>query len=216
VLAVGLTGGIGSGKSAVAERLVARGAQLIDADQVARDVVQPGRPAHAALVERFGPAVLDGTGAIDRPALARVAFEDPEALRALNDITHPAIGAEMRARRRALEAGGGDGVVVVAIPLLTAAHRTTAELDLVVVVDCPIAVALERLVTERGMDRGDAQRRIAAQVTREERRREADYVLDNGGSLEDLDLAVEELWRWLGARRARTDQGAGTEAGPAG
>ncbi len=199
MLAVGLTGGIGSGKSAVADRLVARGAHLVDADQVARDVVEPGQPAYGALVERFGPRIVAADGAIDRAALARVAFADPEALRALNDITHPAIGAEMLARRRAVGAAGG--VVVVAIPLLRAVHRQTAELDLVVVVDCPVPVALDRLVAERGMDRADAERRIAAQITREERRRDADYVLDNGGSLEALDREVERVWSWLARQR---------------
>ncbi len=199
MLAVGLTGGIGAGKSTVADLLVGRGAVLIDADQIARDVVRPGAPAHAALVDRFGGGVLAPDGSIDRPALAKVAFADPKALAALNAITHPAIGAEMLARRQALE--GRDVVAVLAIPLLTAAHRQSVGLDVVVVVDAPIEVAVERLVATRGMQLDDARARVAAQVSREERRRGADYVVDNSSDLEDLRRRVDDLWAWLQARR---------------
>jgi dephospho-CoA kinase len=195
MLAVGLTGGIGAGKSAVADRLVARGAVLIDADVVAREVVTPGAAAYAPLIERFGPGILAGDGTIDRPALARVAFGDPVALADLNAITHPAIGLEMLARRQAL--AGTYEVVVLAIPLLKATHRETVGLDAVVVVDCPVEVAVERLVEARGMDRADAEARVAAQVTREERLKEADFVVDNGGSLDRLEAEVDRLWRFL-------------------
>lgn len=199
MLAVGLTGGIGAGKSAVADLLVARGATLIDADVVAREVVAPGGVAYQPLVDRFGPGILAADGTVDRPALAAVAFGDPQALADLNGITHPAIGIEMIERRDALV--GTDEVVVLAIPLLTAAHRKTVGLDVVVVVDCPTDVALERLVGARGMERGDAEARIAAQVSRDERLAEADYVVDNAGSPDDLVAAVDGLWAWLAERR---------------
>jgi dephospho-CoA kinase len=195
MLAVGLTGGIGSGKSAVAERLVRRGAVLIDADQVARDVVAAGGPAYQPVVDRFGTGILAPDGTIDRKALAAVAFADEETRLELNAITHPVIGVAMIAARDAHE--GTDDIVVLAIPLLTAAHRETVKLDKVVVVDCPTDVALERLLTQRGFDRADAEARIRSQISREERCREADYVLDNSGDLAALDAQVDKLWDWL-------------------
>jgi len=195
VLAIGLTGGIGSGKSAVADLLVAKGAILIDADQVARDVVAPGGPAYQPLIDRFGAGIVADDGTIDRPALAAVAFADDEARAALNAITHPAIGIAMIQARDALE--GTDHIVVLAIPLLTALHRETVKLRLVVVVDCPTEIALERLLTQRGMDRTDAEARIRAQISREERVKGADYVLDNSGDRASLETAVNALWDWL-------------------
>ncbi len=195
MLAVGLTGGIGSGKSAVADLLVARGAVLIDADQVARDVVAPGGPAYQPLIDHFGKAILADDGTIDRKALAAVAFADEDMRLELNNITHPAIGIAMIQARDALE--GTDDIVVLAIPLLTAIHRETVKLDEVVVVDCPTDVALERLLTQRGFDRADAEARIRAQVSREERCKEADYVLDNSGDRAALDAEVAKLWDWL-------------------
>jgi dephospho-CoA kinase len=199
MLAVGLTGGIGSGKSTVADLLVERGAELIDADQIAREVVEPGRPAHGALVERFGPGILATDGTLDRPAVAAVAFSDPAALADLNAITHPAIGESMLARRQAADAR--EGVLVLAIPLLKPAHRDTVRLDVVVVVDCPVEVAVERLVESRDMERADAEARVAAQISREERVGEADYVVDNGGDLGHLEGEVDRLWEWLEERR---------------
>jgi dephospho-CoA kinase len=199
MLAVGLTGGIGSGKSAVAELLVQRGAVLIDADQVARDVVAPGGPAYQPLVDRFGPGIVAADGTIDRPALAALAFADDESRQALNAITHPAIGVAMIKARDAHE-GTGD-IVVLAIPLLTAAHRETVKLHKVIVVDTPTDVALERLLSQRGFDRADAEARIRSQISREERVEEADYVLDNSGDRAALEAEVDRLWSWLlGAR----------------
>jgi dephospho-CoA kinase len=195
MLAVGLTGGIGSGKSAVAELLVGRGAVLIDADQVARDVVAPGGPAYQPLIDRFGPGILAPDGAIDRKALAAVAFADEETRLELNAITHPAIGVAMIQARDSHE--GTDDIVVLAIPLLKAVHRETVKLDTVVVVDCPTDIALERLLTQRGFDRADAEARIRAQISREERCREADYVLDNSGDRAALEVEVAKLWDWL-------------------
>jgi dephospho-CoA kinase len=195
MLPVGLTGGIGSGKSAVAELLVARGAVLIDADQVARDVVAPGGPAYQPLIDRFGAGILADDRTIDRPALAAVAFADDTARADLNAITHPAIGIAMIQARDALE--GTDNIVVLAIPLLTALHRDTVKLRLVVVVDCPTDIALERLLSQRDMDRSDAEARIRAQISREDRVKEADYVLDNSGDRAELEAEVARLWEWL-------------------
>ena len=202
MLAVGLTGGIGSGKSAAADLLVARGAVLIDADAVAREVVAPGGPAYGPLVERFGDGVLAPDGTVDRAAVAALAFGDPGALADLNAITHPAIGIEMITRKEAM--AGTDAVVVLAIPLLTAAHRETVGLDAVVVVDCPVEIALDRLVGPRGMDRSDAEARIAAQVSREERLHDADFVIDNSSTLDHLVAEVDRCWGWLESLRSRS------------
>jgi len=199
MLAVGITGGIGSGKSTVADLLVERGAVLIDADQVARAVVEPGQPALEALVAAFGPEVLGDDGHLDRQALANRTFGDPEAVATLNAITHPAIGAALVAARAAHSAQ--DQVVCFAIPLLRPEHRDLLGLDLVIVVDCPEAVALERLVEMRGMDPQDAERRIGAQISRTERRALADLVVDNGGDLPALERAVATLWGELEAAR---------------
>jgi dephospho-CoA kinase len=195
MLAVGLTGGIGSGKSAVADLLVARGAALIDADQVARDVVIPGGPAYQPLIDRFGPGIVAPDGTIDRPALAALAFATDTARADLNAITHPAIGVAMFEARDALEKT--DRIVVLAIPLLTARHRETLKLDAVVVVDCPTDIALERLLSQRGMERADAEARIRSQITREERLKEADFVVDNSGDRAQLESGVARLWEWL-------------------
>jgi dephospho-CoA kinase len=195
MLAVGLTGGIGSGKSAVADQLVARGALLIDADQVARDVVAPGGPAYQPLIDRFGTGIVAPDGTIDRPALAAVAFADEATRLELNAITHPAIGIAMIRARDAL--ADTDKIVVLAIPLLTAVHRETVTLHKVVVVDCPTEIALERLMAHRGFDRTDAEARIRSQISREERVKEADYVIDNSGDLTALEGEVAKLWDWL-------------------
>jgi len=200
MLAVGLTGGIGSGKSAVADLLVERGALLIDADQVARDVVAPGGPAYQPLIDRFGTDILDTDGTIDRKALAALAFANEENRLALNAITHPAIGIAMIQARDAL--ADTDHIVVLAIPLLTALHRETVKLHKVVVVDCPTDIALQRLLSQRGFDRADAEARIKAQISREERVKEADYVLDNSGDRSALAARVTELWVWLQAAAA--------------
>lgn len=195
MLAVGLTGGIGSGKSAVADLLVERGAVLIDADQVARDVVAPEGPAYQPLIDRFGPGIVASDGTIDRPALAAVAFADDAARADLNAITHPTIGVAMIEALDAL--AETDRIVVLAIPLLTAMHRETMKLDRVVVVDCPTDIALERLLSQRGMDRADAEARIRAQISREERVKDVDYVLDNSGDRAALEVEVARLWEWL-------------------
>ncbi|MDA8367025.1 MAG: dephospho-CoA kinase [Actinomycetota bacterium] len=189
---MGLTGGIGSGKSTVAELLAERGAVIVDADRVARQVVEPGTPAHAALVERFGAGIVDANGRIDRPALAAAAFSDPAALADLNAITHPAIGIEMVRQRD--EHAGTDRVVVMDIPLLTEAHRELLALVAVIVVDTPVETALQRLVELRGMDRADAEARMAAQVDRATRLSVADLVVDNSGDRSHLVGEVDRVW----------------------
>ena len=192
MLVVGLTGGIGSGKSTVAELLAERGAVIVDADRVARQVVEPGTPAHAALVERFGAGIVDANVRIDRPALAAAAFSDPAALADLNAITHPAIGIEMVRQRD--EHAGTDRVVVMDIPLLTEAHRELLALVAVIVVDTPVETALQRLVELRGMDRADAEARMAAQVDRATRLSVADLVVDNSGDRSHLVGEVDRVW----------------------
>jgi len=195
VLAVGLTGGIGSGKSTASRMMVRLGAVLIDADLIAREVVEPAGPAYGPLVERFGRGILAPDGTIDRPALAAVAFADERARADLNAITHPAIGKVM-AERRAAHRGDGE-IVVLDIPLLVSAHREILDLDTVVVVDCPVDVALDRLVRLRGMDPADARARIAAQPSREERLAGADHILDNSGDEEYLRQQVASLFGLL-------------------
>lgn len=187
---VGLTGGIGSGKSTVSALLARRGALVIDTDSVARQVVAPGGPAHEALVRRFGPEL-----ASDRRALAGVVFSDPSALADLNAIVHPAVREEVGRRVTELRERGAD-VVVLAVPLLVetgGAYGVAA----VVVVDCPEEVAVRRLVEHRGMDEADVRRRMAAQASREDRLAVADVVIHNDGSLEDLESQVDEAWSWI-------------------
>lgn len=203
MLAVGLTGGIGAGKSTVAELLVAKGAALIDADRIAREVVAPGGPAYQPLIDRFGPEILDPDGQIDRPRLAKLTFGHPEELAALNEITHPAVGAEMLARKDAY--ADRDEIVVLDIPLLRPVHRELLDLAAVVVVDAPTEVALERLVSRRGMSREDATARIGSQIDRQTRLDGADLVIDNTGDVARLSDEVERVWQALvELRRART------------
>lgn len=197
-MAVGLTGGIGSGKSTVADLFVAKGAPLIDADRIAREVVEPGGPAFGPLVDRFGDGILAADGTIDRAALAERAFADEEGVAALNAITHPAIGAVMAERRAALE--GSDQVVILDVPLLTPAHREVLSLDVVVVVDCDPEVAIHRLVTHRGFSERDARARMAAQPSRAERLEGADLVIDNSGDRTRLTSEVDRIWTELVAR----------------
>jgi dephospho-CoA kinase len=193
MLRVGLSGGIGSGKSTVARALARRGAVVIDADAIAREAVEPGRPGLAAVVERFGPGVLDGAGRLDRPAMAALVFEDAAARAALNAIVHPLVAAESLRRMAAAPAGG---VIVLDVPLLVEAARSGY--DVVVIVEAPEALRLERLV-ERGMNVDDARRRMAAQASDAERRTVADVILDNSGTPEDLDRQVDALWAQLAA-----------------
>ena len=188
---IGLTGGIGAGKSTVADLLAARGAAVVDADRIARAVVEPGGAAYQAVVERFGPGVLDEDRRLDRAALAGIVFRDRDALAALEGITHPAIQAEM-ARQVASHAAAP--VVVMDIPLLKARREPMAG---IVVVDVAEEVAVRRLVDQRGFEEGDARRRIAAQISRDERRAIADIVVDNGGDRAALDAEIDRVWAWI-------------------
>ncbi len=193
MILVGLTGGIGSGKSTVSTRLAAHGAVVIDADAITRQLQEPGQPVLLAIVERFGGGVLDDAGRLDRPALAAIVFNDPEALKDLNQIVHPAVGLET-ARRIAAEQDT-DHVVVLDVPLLVETGRRG--LAAVVVVDVPTEVAIERLVRQRGMSEPDARARIAAQASREERLAKADIVIDNSGDRKALEARVDEVWSQL-------------------
>jgi dephospho-CoA kinase len=194
VLLVGLTGGVGSGKSTVARLLADRGAVVIDADVLAREVVEPGRPGYDAIVTRFGPGVVGADGRLDRPALAALVFSDPSARADLNAIVHPLVAEETLRRVGGLPE---DSVVVMDVPLLVEAAR--GGYHAVVVVEAPEEVRLERLAA-RGMDPTDARARIAAQASDAERRAVADAVLDNSGSPTDLERQVEALWDDLSAR----------------
>ncbi|WP_431993061.1 dephospho-CoA kinase [Streptomyces albogriseolus] len=198
MLTVGLTGGIGAGKSEVSRLLVERGAVLIDADRIAREVVEPGTPGLAAVVEAFGEEILAEDGSLDRPRLGALVFSDPEKRATLNSIVHPLVGARSRELE---EAAPEDAVVVHDVPLLT--ENGLAPLyDVVIVVDASPGTQLDRLVRLRGMSEEDARARMAAQATREQRRAVADIVIDNDVPLDALERRVEEVWADL-VRRAR-------------
>ncbi|HKY57738.1 MAG TPA: dephospho-CoA kinase [Aeromicrobium sp.] len=190
---VGLTGGIGSGKSTVSALLADRGAVVIDYDLLAREAVEVGTPALARIVERFGPGVLRPDGALDRPALGAIVFGDDEARRDLEAITHPAIGELAWARDEAAPAGS---IVVHDHPLLVETGLAGL-MDFVVVVDLPEETQLDRLVRLRGMSPEDARARIAAQASRDDRRAAADVVIDNSGTPAELAAAVDALWARL-------------------
>lgn len=190
---IGLTGGIGSGKSTVSALLRDRGAVVIDYDLLAREVVEVGTPALAAIVERFGSGILQADGSLDRPALGAIVFADDAARRDLEAITHPAIGELAWAR----DGAAPDGSIVVHDHPLLVESGLAAFMDDVVVVDVPEEVQIERLVTLRGMTSADAQARIAAQSSRDERLAAADVVLDNAGTLDDLTTQVDALWQRL-------------------
>jgi dephospho-CoA kinase len=198
VLRVGLTGGIGAGKSEVSRRLAAQGAVVIDADAIAREVVEPGTDGLDEVVAAFGPGVLDSDGRLDRAKLGDLVFADPERRERLNAIVHPRVGARMAELER--EAGPG-AIVVHDVPLIAESGRADAY-DLVVVVDAPARVQVDRLVRQRAMTRDQAQARMAAQASRAQRLAIADIVIDNSGSLAELDRQVGDLWAELRRRAA--------------
>lgn len=193
MLRVGLTGGIGAGKSEVSQRLAAQGATVIDADAVARAVVAPGTPGLAEVAAAFGPGVLRPDGSLDRPRLGEIVFADPELRARLNAIVHPLVGARMTELE---QAAGTAGIVVHDVPLI-AENDLASTYDIVVVVDAPRRVQADRLMKHRGLTREQATARIAAQATRKQRLAIASLVIDNSGSLSELDRQVGELWAEL-------------------
>jgi len=193
MILVGLTGGIGSGKSTVSQLLAAQGAVIVDADAITRSLQAPGEPLLQVIAERFGADVLDEDGALLRQKLADRVFGDPDALADLNKIVHPAVGREMA--RLIDEQREGDRVVVLDIPLLAENPRSGLSGILVVDVDPELAVA--RLVEHRGMTETDARSRIERQTSREKRREIADRVIDNSGDLSSLEDQVVEAWHWM-------------------
>ncbi|MFI0349565.1 dephospho-CoA kinase [Actinomadura sp. 9N407] len=193
MLKVGLTGGIGSGKSEVSSLLQERGAVIIDADKIAREVVEPGTPGLAAVAAEFGDEVLLPDGGLDREKVGSIVFADRERLAALNAIVHPLVGARMQ---ELMDAAAEDAVVVHDVPLL-AENGLAEAYDVVVVVDTPLETQLDRLVARRGMTEQDARARISNQASREDRRAIADHVIDNSGSLDDLKAQVDTLWEAL-------------------
>jgi dephospho-CoA kinase len=195
MILVGLTGGIGSGKSTVSAMLAARGAEVIDADLITREVQLPGSVVVEDIARRFGQDVLDENGALLRAKLAEIVFADAKSLADLNKIVHPAVRAEI-ARRVDLLAST-DRIVVLDIPLLTENRRGAIQAK--IVVDVPVEQQVERLVSSRGFTESDARARIANQSSREERLRDADFVIDNSGDIEDLDPQIDKLWEWIGS-----------------
>lgn len=194
ILRVGLTGGIASGKSVVSQRVAEHGAVVVDADKLARDIVAPGTEGLAEVVAAFGQEVLDEHGALDRPALGQIVFNDDAAREKLNSIIHPRVRAEAARRREGAAAGS---IVVEDIPLLVETGQQD-RFDLVVVVQAPYEERIRRLTENRGMSREEAESRIKAQATDEQRAEAADVVLDNSGTMEQLQTRVDELWDALG------------------
>lgn len=201
MILVGLTGGIGSGKSTVSGMLAGRGAVVIDADAIVHELQAPGQPVLAAMVERFGPDILGPGGALDRQAVADIVFADSEALGDLNSIVHPGVGAEIAARLQAEAAT--DHVVILDVPLLVESGRD--DMAGLVVVDVDPDIAVRRLMADRAMTEADARSRMARQASREQRQARADQVIDNSGSMEDLRRRVDQVWEWIQTVLCRPD-----------
>ena len=198
MLVIGLTGGIGSGKSTVSALLAEKGAVIVDADAITREVQQPGTDTFKAMVERFGEGIVGPDGALDRNAVADIVFNDPDALADLNHIVHPAVGAEIASRMQTL--AEGDDVVVLDVPLLVESSRAYPVAGLLVV-DVDPEVAVQRVVGQRGMREDDVRARMTRQASREQRLARADRVIDNSGDLDDLARQVDEAWEWIGGLR---------------
>ncbi len=198
VFVVGLTGGIAAGKSIVAARLAERGAAVVDADRLAREVVEPGTPGLAAIVDRFGEEVLQRDGRLDRAALGAIVFSDPAARRDLEAITHPAVQGLSQRRMREAVATDPARVVVYDVPLLVEA-RGVGEFDRVVVVHAPATMRIARLVSLRGMDPAEARKRVDAQATDEQRAAVADEIIDSSTSLESTGEQTDALYERLDA-----------------
>jgi len=190
MIVVGLTGGIGAGKSTVSKLLAERGAAIVDADQIARDLQSPGNPVLEQMAERFGVQIINDDSSLDRAAVAAIVFSDKSALDDLNAIVHPAMQAEIQ-RQIDLNAGS-DRVVVLDFPLL--GENPRKGLAATIVVDIPYELAVERVVEYRGMDESDARNRINSQISRKERLAQATHVVDNSGTFDSLASQVDELW----------------------
>jgi dephospho-CoA kinase len=204
---IGLTGGIASGKSVVAKRLAERGAVVVDADVLAREVVEPGTPGLAAIADHFGPAVIADDGRLDRAALGAVIFSDPAERLALNAITHPAIWKRARELFAAAESENPDAVVVYDVPLLAeAAADRPIRFDLVVVVNASAETRLERLVELRGLSEKEARRRLSSQASDAERLAMADVVIDSDGALEATLAQADDLYRRITERVSEADR----------
>ena len=202
---IGLTGGIASGKSLVSSRLVERGAVLVDADVLAREVVEPGTPGLSAIAEHFGPGVIAADGSLDRPTLGAIIFSDPEQREVLNGITHPAV---WRRAKELFAAADDDAVVVYDVPLLVeGAKGRQLDFDLIVVVHAEQETRLARLVEKRGMSRDEASHRVHAQATDAERLAVADVVIDNEGSIEQTHAQVDALWAKASALASGVSEG---------
>ena len=201
MILVGLTGGIGAGKSTVSIMLAERGAAIVDADRIARDLQAPGSPVLDLMAERFGPHIIGEDGVLDRAAVANIVFNDEVALADLNGIVHPAMQSEIQ--RQIDEQRGSDRVVVLDFPLL--GENPRKGLAATIVVDIPVDVAVQRLVGQRNMDEIDARARINSQLSREERLATATHVIDNGGDRDSLTAQVDQLWGQLLALPSNTD-----------
>ena len=197
---IAITGGIGSGKTTVARQLVGKGAVLVDADQIVKDLQQPGGEVFLAIVERYGREIVLETGQLDRQKIADIVFNDEQELSKLNEIVHPAVGKEMgRKRNEALDKGN---VVLVDIPLMVTPEGKLGRdeyenFDGKIVVDCSIETAVSRLIKFRGFTEEDARARIAQQATPEQRRAFADFLIDNNGPEENLSKQINECWEWI-------------------
>ena len=197
MILVGLTGGIGSGKSTVSAALAERGAVVVDADAIVHELQQPGQPVLAAMVERFGQDILFADGTLDRKAVAAIVFADPDALKALGEIVHPSVQAEIF--RRVTENEPTDNIVVLDIPLL--AESGWEGLVGTIVVDLDPELAVERLVAHRDYTVEDARARIANQASRETRLADAAFVIDNSGTIADLTPQIDACWEWIEGHR---------------
>ena len=207
MLLIGLTGGIGSGKSTVSAALVDRGAVLVDADAIVKELQQPGTVVFDEMVDRFGPEVVADDGSLDRARVAAIVFDDTDALADLGKIVHPRVQEEIF--RRIAEQSDTDHVVVLDIPLLVESGYPGLLGTIVVDLDPDVAVA--RLVEFRDFTEADARARIANQASREQRLEKADFVIDNGGTLDELPPQVDALWEWIGTLERVDGEPTGTD-----
>ena len=203
---IAITGGIGSGKTTVAKLIVSRGAVLVDADEIVKDLQRPGGKVFNSIVEIYGNEILLGDGELDRQKIAEIVFNDEGELSKLNDIVHPAVGEEMGIRRKQAIKGGS--VVLVDIPLMITPEGELGReeyklFDGIIVVDCKIETAVLRLVQQRGFDEKDARARIAKQATPNQRREFADFLIDNNGPEESLSKQIEKCWEWVHSLSAK-------------